>query len=122
MDNVKLADMATGTIKARLSAGTGDPEDVTLVALRTALGVAWTRNYRVSPPQVPNGSIFDFVIPATIIAGTEEVFLNGLMMNAGGNDYTLVPATPAAGQTTIRFVAAPTGTPFIDTILVNYNA
>lgn len=37
--NAKLANMAEGTVKARLSAGTGDPEDVTLAALRTALAI-----------------------------------------------------------------------------------
>jgi hypothetical protein len=38
--NAKLANVATATVKGRLSAGTGDPEDVTLGALKTALGTA----------------------------------------------------------------------------------
>ena len=38
--NAKLNNMAEGTVKARLSTGTGDPEDVTLTDLGTALGVA----------------------------------------------------------------------------------
>jgi hypothetical protein len=36
--NAKLANVATATVKGRLSAGTGDPEDVTLDALKTAVG------------------------------------------------------------------------------------
>lgn len=35
--NAKLAQMAEGTVKARLSAGTGDPEDATLASLATAI-------------------------------------------------------------------------------------
>jgi len=35
--NAKLADVATSTVKARLTAGTGDPEDVTLPNFLTAL-------------------------------------------------------------------------------------
>ena len=38
--NAKLDNMAEGTVKARLSTGTGDPEDVTLSALSTALGIS----------------------------------------------------------------------------------
>lgn len=39
VDNTKLANMAEGTVKARTTAGTGDPEDITLASLATALGV-----------------------------------------------------------------------------------
>jgi hypothetical protein len=37
--NVKLAPMASGTIKARITAGSGDPEDVTASEIRTLLNV-----------------------------------------------------------------------------------
>lgn len=84
------------------------------------------RTYRATPTGTPNGSLTDFVIAATILTGTEEVFLNGLLMNAGaGNDYTIVAATPSAGNTTIRFVTAPLGatggSTLVDVILVNYS-
>lgn len=39
VSNAKLADMAGGTIKARITAGTGDPEDATTEQVRALLGV-----------------------------------------------------------------------------------
>lgn len=38
--NAKAADMATNTIKGRVTAGTGDPEDLTATQVRTLLNVA----------------------------------------------------------------------------------
>lgn len=38
--NAKLADVATGTIKGRVSAGTGSPEDLTPAQVRTLINVA----------------------------------------------------------------------------------
>lgn len=45
--NAKLADMATSTIKGRVTAATGDPEDLTVAQVRTLLGVdsAITNNH-----------------------------------------------------------------------------
>jgi hypothetical protein len=39
VDNANLADMASGTIKGRATAGTGDPEDLDASAARTLLGL-----------------------------------------------------------------------------------
>lgn len=82
------------------------------------------RVYRATPTGTINGSNADFVIGATIISGTEEVFVNGILRNAGsGNDYTILAATPSAGNTTIRFETGsiPQATPFADGIIVNYS-
>src|ERR1043165_2844320 len=38
-DNTKIADMAVNTIKGRITAGTGDPEDLTAAQVKTILGV-----------------------------------------------------------------------------------
>lgn len=38
-DNTKIADMAQDTIKGRISAGTGDPEDLTATQVRTIINV-----------------------------------------------------------------------------------
>jgi hypothetical protein len=64
--------------------------------------------------EVPSGAIdgsnVTFTLAHTPIVGTECVFLNGLLQNAGGNDYTISGAV-------ITFVLAPeTGS----VILVNY--
>ncbi|MGA1618964.1 MAG: hypothetical protein ACO37F_10670, partial [Pirellulales bacterium] len=39
VDNTKLANMANGTIKARIAAGAGDPEDATASEIRGLLNV-----------------------------------------------------------------------------------
>jgi len=66
---------------------------------------------REVPTGTINGSNVTFTLANTPIAGTECIFLNGLLQNVGaGNDYTISGAT-------ITFVVAPeTGS----VILVNY--
>lgn len=130
--NAKAAQMANSTIKGRVTAGTGNPEDLTVAQVKTLLGLTSLnlsqRYYRQTPTGIVNGSTLQFVIPATILSGTEEVFLNGRLMNAGGattavtNDYCVIPATPSAGNTTIEFVIAPlNSSSYTDVILVNYS-
>lgn len=67
---------------------------------------------REVPSGTKNGSNTDFTLAHTPSpSGSECVFLNGSLMNAGaGNDYTI-------STTTISFITAPIST---DTILVNY--
>lgn len=55
--NAKLADMAEGTVKARLSTGTGDPEDATLAALAAALGIGAQTPKRVVITDPTTGEI-----------------------------------------------------------------
>lgn len=65
---------------------------------------------RETPSGTVNGSNADFVLAATPLSGSEEVFLNGMLQQGAGEDYTLTTAT-------IAFVSAPaTGS----RILVNY--
>lgn len=123
--NAKLADMATQTFKGRNTAATGDPEDLSIATARAMLGLnannLSSRTYRATPGGTVSGSNTDFPIAALIIPGTEEVFVNGYLMNAGAeNDYTIINNTPV-GSTTIRFTVAPSNTPFVDVILVNYS-
>jgi hypothetical protein len=47
--NAKAADMAVNTIKGRITAGTGDPEDLTATQVRTVLNVA---DGAVAPPPI----------------------------------------------------------------------
>jgi hypothetical protein len=66
---------------------------------------------RETPSGTVNGSNTNFVLAHTPISGSESVFLNGLMQNAGGgNDYTISAAT-------ITFITAPLSG---DLVLVSY--
>lgn len=51
--NTKLADMATATIKGRVTAGAGDPEDLTAAQVRTLLNVADGANNYTHPASHP---------------------------------------------------------------------
>lgn len=66
---------------------------------------------RETPTGLVNGSNTTYTLANTPVAGTEEVFLNGILQEPGaGNDYTISSAT-------ITYLAAPlTG----DKIRVNY--
>lgn len=49
---------------------------------------------RETPSGTINGSNADFVLANTPVSGTEQVFKNGILMDAGsGNDYTIAAAT-----------------------------
>lgn len=66
---------------------------------------------RETPSGTPNGSTTAFTLAHTPILGTESVFLNGLLQDAGtGNDYNI-------STTTITFLSAPQSG---DKIRVNY--
>lgn len=123
VSNTKLADVPTATMKGRVTAATGDPEDLTVAQVRTLLGLVAgnmsLRSYRVVPTGTVNGSNAVFTLIANVISGTEEVFKNGILMNAGaGNDYTIT----YAATTTITFITAPSAaSSYTDVILVNYS-
>ncbi len=123
VSNSKLADVPTATMKGRVTASTGDPEDLTVAQVRTLLGLVAgnlsVRTYRAVPTGVVNGSNAVFTLAANVISGTEEVFKNGILMNAGaGNDYTIT----YGATTTITFATAPSAaSSYTDVILVNYS-
>jgi hypothetical protein len=66
---------------------------------------------REIPSGTKNGSNTTFTLASTPVSGSEEVYVNGNLQNAGaGNDYTI-------STSTITFAVAPVST---DTILVSY--
>ncbi|HEX2616655.1 MAG TPA: hypothetical protein VHL57_03880 [Flavobacteriales bacterium] len=65
---------------------------------------------REVPSGTKNSSNTAFTLANTPLSGTEEVYLNGMLQNAGGNDYSIT-------GTAITMVTAPAST---DVLLVNY--
>ena len=98
--NLELANMATGTIKGRVGAGTGDPQDLTGAQATTLLDV-------FSPT-------LKGLVPLSGGGTTNFLRADGTWAAAGGSGTltapaTLTPATPAAdgpAQLTIRNNAA----------------
>ena len=120
--NAKLATVATQTIKGRTTAGIGNVEDLSVTDLKAMLGLNAVnlsqRKYRVVPTGTINNSNTTFTIADLVISGTEEVFKNGMLLNAGaGNDYTI----SYGATTTITFAEAPNNNGFADVLLVNYS-
>ncbi len=118
----KMDDMATASFIGRNTAATGVPEVLPIATVKTMLGLTIsnqaTRKYRVTPTGTINGSNTAFTIPDLILTGTEEIYKNGILMNAGaGNDYTIA----YAATSTITFATAPNSNGFTDVILVNYS-
>jgi hypothetical protein len=76
--NAKLANMESGRVKVRITAGPGDPEDATFAALRAAAGLDLiTRADTLSPPTIPNeieiAGITDPVDYADVVVGFVEI-------------------------------------------------
>lgn len=84
---------------ANLSAGTGvtitNGAGTISIAVNTATFIA-VANYvvREAPTGTINGVNAAFTLAATPVAGTEQVFVNGILQNSGaGNDYTIATNT-----------------------------
>ena len=117
-----MSTVATQTFLGRNTASIGNVEVLSVATAKTMLGLTTsnlsTRTYRAVPTGTINGSNTVFTFAANILSGTEEVYKNGILMNAGaGNDYTI----SYGATTTITFLTAPSSTPFADVILVNYS-
>ena len=120
--NAQLSTVATQTFKGRNTAATGNVEDLSVATVKTMLGLNSNnlsqRKYRIVPTGVINNSNTAFTIADLVLSGTEEVFKNGMLLNAGaGNDYTI----SYGATTTITFAEAPNNSGFTDVILVNYS-
>jgi hypothetical protein len=115
----KIQDVsATDRLLGRSSGGSGIIEEITCTAAgraliddadasaqRTTLGLTAYSTYtwvsRETPSGTINGSNTVFTLGFTPVSGTEHVYLDGMLMEAGGSDdYTI-------STTTITFVTAP---------------
>jgi hypothetical protein len=103
--------------KATLTQGTGIAitNGNGTITIAVSASVLTTTNFvtREIPSGAINGTNAAFVLANTPIAGTEELYVNGILQNVGaGNDYTIATTT-----ITFQTGAIPqTG----DTVLVNY--
>lgn len=90
------------------SSGVNTSLDYRISQLEAASSGTWVDK------EVPSGAIDDsnvtFTLEFTPRSGSDHVFLNGVLQNAGGNDYSIVAAV-------ITFVTAP---PAGSTLLVTY--
>lgn len=124
---ITAANPSTLTIGTGLTGGSFNGSAAATIALDTTYMsnnytplVGNRRSYRVVPSGTINGTNQAFTLTTTsaIISGSEEVFVNGVLMNGGsGNDYTISYGT----TTTITFTVAPNTTGETDVILVNYS-
>lgn len=87
------------------------------ITIAVSASVLTTTNFvtREIPTGAINGTNAAFGLANTPIAGSEEVYVNGILQNVGGgNDYTITGAT-------ITFSSSPDARPQSnDTLLVNY--
>ncbi len=117
MQNVSAASKLIG----RGDSGTGDPQEITIGSGLTMTGTTLTASAsglgtsnfvtRETPTGSVNGANTTYTLANTPTAGTEHVYLNGVLQESGaGNDYTISGAT-------ITYLTAPlTG----DKIRVSY--
>ena len=109
--NAKLANVATSTIKGRVTAGTGDPEDLSASQARTVLGLATTDSPTLTALTLTNGQI---VFPATQVASAnantlddyEEGTWTPVLTFATPGDLSITYSNQAGKYTKIgRFVS-----------------
>lgn len=102
--NAKAADMATTTIKGRVTAGTGDPEDLTAAQTRSITGQKWvtisdttlgsnqsSQDFNVSAYDIVR--ITAYVLPNSAVAD-DSIYVrfsldNGSTYKSGASDYSL---------------------------------
>ena len=101
----KVTTDAKGRVTSGTTLGTGDLPSGTMNSANFTV--------RETPAPAPNGVVTVFTASGNAVPGSEQVFLNGVLMESGaGNDYT-VTNTPL----TITFLFVPTAS---DKIRINY--
>lgn len=113
ISNAKAADMVTATIKARLTAGTGDPEDVTLDTFIAALRMSPTALSSSGGTATPSG-----VLP------TGKLGTIDYRMTMTENATLAAPSgSPVDGQLMcIEFIQAAAGGPYAITLATGTGA
>ena len=122
--NVKLNNMIVNTIKGRITAGTGDPEDLTATQVRTIINVAdGANNYVQDPAQITITTAVSITTDTLGDSGKTQKEKNVIISNGvnainitvnGGTDFLASYVKHGAG--TITFVQGSGRT------LINVNA
>jgi hypothetical protein len=94
IDNTLLADMATATIKGRVTAGIGDPEDLTAAQARSVIGVLWREIYSIRTAVAVSAiiipiptDVYKLHIEASCFATVADSFVMGRISQDGGATY-----------------------------------
>lgn len=81
--NAKLADMATQTFKGRVTAGTGDPEDLTVAQVKTLLAIDQINN--ISDANKPISTATQTALDGKLSNGQNQVLPFNLLAQDGSN-------------------------------------
>jgi hypothetical protein len=98
--NAKLADMATGTIKGRVTAGTGNPEDLSAAQVRSLLNVAngannyslplgYSENGKNYPVELDNEKMYVNVPWTDTNTDTNTTYSAGVGLDLSGTQFRL---------------------------------
>lgn len=101
--NTKLSDMVSQTIKGRVTAGTGDPEDLTATQVRTILGLSTTDVVQFGNL---NSKVFNIAVPTTINDGIDICTVtNASYSSCIEIDFTVADGSFAVSKT-YKFAAS----------------
>lgn len=118
--NAKLANVATGTIKGRVTAATGDPEDLTAAQVRTLLNVADGAQVNVGT-NLAQGTRTTTTVPVTSSTGssatleTATTLLAGVMSSADKTKLDSVETNAKDDQNAAEVPFNNTSTGFVAT-------
>lgn len=102
VSNAKLADVATATFKGRTTAGTGDPEDLTVAQAKTLLNLTGTNSGDQTTIVGITGTLAEF---NTALTGADFATGGGTVTGTNTGDQTITLTGDVTGSGTGSFAA-----------------